>query len=38
MINGFDEWAKDQENSKELCEILDELFPNLRGESKCTRE
>lgn len=27
MINGFDEWAKDPENNKELCEILDELFP-----------
>ena len=30
MINGFDEWAKDPENNKELCDILDKLFPNLR--------
>lgn len=30
MINGFDEWAKAPENNKELCKILDELFPNLR--------
>lgn len=38
MINGFDEWAKVPENNKELCDILDELFPNLRSENECTRE
>ena len=30
MINEFDEWAKDPENNKQLCKILDKLFPNLR--------
>lgn len=30
MINGFDEWAKVPENNKELCEILEKLFPNLK--------